>query len=58
MPLGDSTYRISRFYAFVLLNKPMLVVSPNKPEHVFKRLTPRVHLFCQMVIMLQLHNTD
>ena len=29
---------------------------PNKPEHVFRSLTPRVRLFCQMVIMLQLHN--
>ena len=58
IPLGDSTYKISRFYAFVVLNKTMFVISPNKPEHVFRSLTPRVHLFCQMVIMLQLHNAD
>ena len=58
IPLGVSTYRISRFYAFVVLNKTMFVVSPNKPEHVFRILTPRVYLFCQMVIMLQQHNAD
>ena len=56
--LGDSTYRISRFYAFVVLNKTMFVVSPYKPEHVFRSLTPWMRLFCQMVIMLQLHNAD
>ena len=46
------------FYAFVVLNKTMFVVSPNKPIHVFRSQTPRVSLFCQMVIMLHLHNTD
>ena len=27
----------------------MFVVSSNKPEHVFRSITPRVRLFCQMV---------
>ena len=60
IPLCDSTYRISMYqsYAFVVLNKTMFVVSPNKPEQLFSGLTPRVHLFCQMVTMLQLHNAD
>ena len=34
----------------------MFVVSSNKPEHVVRSLTPRVRLFCQMVIMLQLNS--
>ena len=42
----------------MVLNKTMFVVSPNKPEHVFRSLTPRVRLFCQMAIMLQLHNAN
>ena len=45
-------------YAFVVLNKPMFVVSPNKPENVFKSLTPRARLFCQIGIMQQRHNAD
>ena len=56
-PLGNSTYRISRFYAFVVLNKKMFVNSPNKPEYVLRSLTPMVR-FCQMIILLQLHNAD
>ena len=46
------------FYAFVVLNKPMFIVSPNNPDNVYRSLTPRVRLFCQMVIMLQLHSAD
>ena len=55
IPLGDSSYRISRLYAFVVLNKMMLVVSPNKPEHVFSSLNPR-DAFLPDGHMLQLHN--
>ena len=36
------------FYAFVVLNK----------THVFTSLTLKVRLFCQMLIMLQIHNAD
>ena len=57
IPLGNSTYRIARFYAFMVLNKTIFVVSANKSEHVFRSLSPRVR-FCEMVIMLQLHNAD